>query len=34
VKSQLQSDTQKERVERLRAGLGKKLRQGAKIEML
>jgi parvulin-like peptidyl-prolyl isomerase len=34
VKSQLQSDTQKERVEKLRAGLGKKLRQGAKIEML
>jgi parvulin-like peptidyl-prolyl isomerase len=34
VKGQLQSDTQKERVERLRAGLGKKLRQGAKIEML
>src|SRR5215475_14175548 len=27
VKSQLQSDTQKERVEKLRAGLGKKLRQ-------
>jgi len=34
VKDQLQSDTQKERVEKLRAGLGKKLRQGAKIEML
>jgi parvulin-like peptidyl-prolyl isomerase len=34
VKSHLQSDTQKERVEKLRAGLGKKLRQGAKIEML
>lgn len=34
VKSQVQSDTQKERVEKLRAGLGKKLRQGAKIEML
>jgi parvulin-like peptidyl-prolyl isomerase len=34
VESQLQSDTQKERVEKLRAGLGKKLRQGAKIEML
>ena len=34
VKSQLQTDTQKERVEKLRAGLGKKLRQGAKIEML
>jgi peptidyl-prolyl cis-trans isomerase SurA len=34
VKSQLQTDTQKERVEKLRAGLGRKLRQGAKIEML
>jgi parvulin-like peptidyl-prolyl isomerase len=34
VKGQLQSDTQKERVEKLRAGLGKKLRQGAKIQML
>jgi parvulin-like peptidyl-prolyl isomerase len=34
VRSQLQSDTQKERVEKLRASLGKKLRQGAKIEML
>jgi peptidyl-prolyl cis-trans isomerase D len=34
VKSQVQSDTQKERVEKLRAALGKKLRQGAKIETL
>jgi parvulin-like peptidyl-prolyl isomerase len=34
VKSQVQSDMQKERVERLRAALGKKLRQGAKIEVL
>jgi parvulin-like peptidyl-prolyl isomerase len=34
VKSQLQSETQKERVEKLRAALGKKLRQGAKIETL
>lgn len=34
VKTQLQSDMQKERVEKLRAALGKKLRQGAKIETL
>jgi parvulin-like peptidyl-prolyl isomerase len=34
VKTQLQSDMQKERVEKLRGALGKKLRQGAKIEML
>ena len=34
VKSQLQSDLQRERVEKLRAALGKKLRQGAKIETL
>lgn len=34
VKGQLQSDLQKERVEKLRAALGKKLRQGAKIETL
>jgi parvulin-like peptidyl-prolyl isomerase len=34
VKSQMQSDMQKERVEKLRAALGKKLRQGAKIETL
>src|SRR5215475_10376935 len=31
VQGQLQSDTQKERVEKLRAALGKKLRQGARI---
>jgi len=34
VKAQLQSDLQKERVEKLRAALGKKLRQGARIETL
>jgi len=34
VKGQLRSDLQKERIEKLRAALGKKLRQGAKIEML
>jgi hypothetical protein len=34
VKSQVQSDMQRERVEKLRAALGKKLRQGAKIERL
>ena len=34
VKGQLQSDLQKERLEKLRASLGKKLRQGAKIETL
>jgi peptidyl-prolyl cis-trans isomerase SurA len=34
VKGQLQSDLQRERVEKLRASLGKKLRQGAKIEKL
>jgi peptidyl-prolyl cis-trans isomerase SurA len=34
VKGQVQSDLQRERVEKLRAALGKKLRQGAKIETL
>ena len=34
VKSQVQSDLQRERTEKLRAALGKKLRQGAKIETL
>jgi parvulin-like peptidyl-prolyl isomerase len=34
VKSQVQSDMQKERVEQLRTALGKKLRQNAKIETL
>lgn len=34
VKSQVQSDMQRERLEKLRAALGKKLRQGAKIETL
>jgi parvulin-like peptidyl-prolyl isomerase len=34
VKGQVQSDLQKEKVEQLRAGLGQKLRKGAKIETL
>src|SRR5215475_15267140 len=34
VKGQVQSDLQKERIEKLRAALGKKLRQNAKIETL
>jgi len=34
VKKQLRSDLQRERVEKLRSALGKKLRQGAKIETL
>jgi hypothetical protein len=34
VKSQVQSDLQKEKIERLRSSLGQKLRKDAKIETL